>query len=122
LRASPPDDLPENLRLGQRLISGEIDSFKYEKRYYHKQGRLIWALLSASLVRDDYGHPLYIISQIQDITERKQAKRRSASSANWPKPCAMPPGPELHPHLDSCSIGFYTAPAASCRTTWARFC
>jgi PAS domain S-box-containing protein len=73
-RLTHPDDLPENLRLGQQLITGEIDSFKYEKRYYHKQGRLIWALLSASLVRDDYGHPLYIISQIQDITERRQAE------------------------------------------------
>jgi two-component system response regulator NreC len=69
-----PDDLPENLRLGRQLISGEIASFKYEKRYRHKQGQIVWALLSASLVRDDHGHPLYIISQIQDITERKHAE------------------------------------------------
>ncbi len=73
-RLTDPADLPENLRLGQQLIKGEINSFKYEKRYRNKDGQVIWALLSASLVRDDYGHPLYIISQIQDITERKHAE------------------------------------------------
>jgi two-component system response regulator NreC len=69
-----PDDLQENLRLGQQLIRSEIQSFKYEKRYIHKQGHLIWTLLSASLVRDSDGHPLYIISQIQDISERRHAE------------------------------------------------
>src|SRR5512136_3120928 len=42
-----PDDIPENMRLGQQLIRGEIPSFKYEKRYIHKQGHFIWTLLSA---------------------------------------------------------------------------
>jgi PAS domain S-box-containing protein len=73
-RLTHPDDLPENLRLGQQLIRGDIQSFKYEKRYFHKQGQMVWTLLSASLVRDDDGHPLYVISQIQDITERKHAE------------------------------------------------
>ena len=54
-------------------IDGEIDSFKYEKRYVHRHGDLVWTLLSASLVHDEYGHPLYIISQVQDITEYKRA-------------------------------------------------
>ena len=61
------------MRLGQQLIRGEIESFKFEKRYIHKDGHLIWTLLSASIVRDGYGHPLYVISQIQDITEHKRA-------------------------------------------------
>ena len=72
-RITHPDDLPGNLRLGQQLIRGEIESFKFEKRYLHKDGHLIWTLLSASMVRDGYGHPLYVISQIQDITEHKRA-------------------------------------------------
>ena len=75
-RLTHPDDLAENLRLGQQLIRGEIQSFKYEKRYIHKEGHLIWTLLSASSVRDSDGRPLYIISQIQDITEY----RRSAAA------------------------------------------
>jgi PAS domain S-box-containing protein len=69
-----PGDLPENLRLGQQLLRGEIQSFKYEKRYLHKSGRIIWCLLSASVALDADGQPLSIISQIQDITDRKQAE------------------------------------------------
>jgi PAS domain S-box-containing protein len=72
-RLTHPDDLPENLRLGRQLIDGEINSFKFEKRYVHKQGQIVWALLSASLVRDNDGYPLYVISQIQDITALKLA-------------------------------------------------
>src|SRR5512139_2518108 len=72
-RLTHPDDLAENLQLGRQLISGEINSFKFEKRYVHKQGHIVWTLLSASLVRDNDGYPLYVISQVQDISALKQA-------------------------------------------------
>src|SRR5262249_31091271 len=38
-----------------------------------KSGRVVWILLSASLVGDAAGNPHYFIVQIEDITERKQA-------------------------------------------------
>jgi two-component system sensor histidine kinase UhpB len=43
-----------------------------EKRYRHRQGHLVWGLLSVSLVRDAEGRPLYFVSQVQDITARKR--------------------------------------------------
>ena len=44
----------------------------FDKRYYRSDGQLVWARLSVSLVRDDKGEPLYFISQIEDISERKR--------------------------------------------------
>jgi PAS domain S-box-containing protein len=67
-----PDDLPGDLALVGQLIAGERRTYQMEKRYIHKQGHLVWVLLSVSLVRDDAGRPRYFISQIQDITERKR--------------------------------------------------
>ncbi len=69
-----PDDLEADLHQVNILLRGEVNSFQMEKRYFHKSGQVVWALLSVSLVWDDQGKPRYFISQIQDISERKQAE------------------------------------------------
>lgn len=66
-----PEDLDLDLDLLQRTLAGEIESYEMEKRYRTRTGRTVWVLLSVALVRDDSGEPLYFISQIQDITDRK---------------------------------------------------
>jgi PAS domain S-box-containing protein len=45
-----------------------------EKRYYHRDGSIVWVLLSVSAVSDDEGTVEYFISQLQDITEQQKAK------------------------------------------------
>jgi two-component system, sensor histidine kinase and response regulator len=64
-------DLDLDLDNVQRLLDGEIASYQLEKRYIHRSGREIWIQLSVSLVRDEQGRPLYFVSQIQDIDERR---------------------------------------------------
>lgn len=66
-----PDDLAADLALVGKLMSGECASYHMEKRYIHRDGHVVHAQLSASLVRDDEGEPMYFISQMQDISERK---------------------------------------------------
>jgi PAS domain S-box-containing protein len=56
----------------RRMLAGEISSCQREKHYVHKGGHTVTVVLSASLVRDAGGQPLYSIAQIQDITERKK--------------------------------------------------
>jgi PAS domain S-box-containing protein len=66
-----PEDLEADLAFVQRMLAGEIASYQMEKRYLHRSGDIVRALLSVSLVRDAEGEPLYFVSQIQDITERQ---------------------------------------------------
>jgi diguanylate cyclase (GGDEF)-like protein/PAS domain S-box-containing protein len=67
-----PDDLDKDIPQLQRLLAGEIDTYRVEKRYVHKQGHIVWALLSVTLVRAGDGTPQYFIMQVLDISERKR--------------------------------------------------
>jgi two-component system, cell cycle sensor histidine kinase and response regulator CckA len=67
-----PEDLALDMENLRRLLAGDIRSYQREKRYVHRSGQLVAALLNVSLVRDDRGQPSYFISQIQDISERKR--------------------------------------------------
>jgi diguanylate cyclase (GGDEF)-like protein/PAS domain S-box-containing protein len=71
-----PDDLDTDLDHLHRLLAGESEAYAMEKRYQHADGHHIWALLSVSIVRDEAGAPLYFVSQIQDISEQRQAAER----------------------------------------------
>ena len=71
-----PDDLDADLDQVRRMLVGEIRTYQMEKRYFHKDGQVVWVLLSVSLVHDEEGEPLYFVSQIQDISERKALEER----------------------------------------------
>ncbi len=66
-----PDDLENDQEYRRRLLRDDISYYHIEKRYFHKDGYVVWGLLSVSLVRDARGYPLYFVSQVEDITERK---------------------------------------------------
>ncbi len=67
-----PDDLATDLSHVQELIDGRRRFYQMEKRYLHREGRVVWIRLTASLVRDAAGAPLHFVSQVEDITERKR--------------------------------------------------
>ena len=69
-----PDDMDLSQDARDRVIRGGDKSRRIEKRYIRKDGRVIWGDASAAAVMDEAGHPLYMISQLIDITERKQAE------------------------------------------------
>jgi PAS domain S-box-containing protein len=73
--ATHPDDIEWDELQAKGALAGEIETYQREKRYLHKSGRIVWASLTCSLVRDTDRRPLYFISQIQDITERKEAEQ-----------------------------------------------
>jgi PAS domain S-box-containing protein len=70
-----PDDIEWDVLQRKRALAGEIETYNWEKRYLHKTGRIVWGHLTCSLVRDADRKPLHFISQVQDITERKESER-----------------------------------------------
>jgi len=73
-----PDDLETDLEYIQRLLHNDIQTYTIEKRYFRKDGSLIWTNLTVSLVRDNQARPLYFISIVEDISERKRAEVEAA--------------------------------------------
>ena len=69
-----PDDIDEDVAGTVQLLSGEIRTYRIEKRYLRPDGETVWVMLSVSLVRDEDGSPLYFVSEIEDISERKHAQ------------------------------------------------
>ena len=53
------------------LLQDKIKSYQIERELIRKDGSLVWALLSVSLVRDERGVPQCFIGQAQDITQRR---------------------------------------------------
>lgn len=69
-----PEDLDADLNYVNQLIAHERISYQMEKRYFHKDGHVIWIQLAVSTVRDDQGNLLYFVAHVQDITDRKCAE------------------------------------------------
>src|SRR5918992_2508518 len=67
-----PDDLETDLEGARRLLAGEIETYSREKRYFRKDGSIVWIYLTVSLMRSPLGEPRYFISVTEDITERKR--------------------------------------------------
>ena len=85
-----PDDLPKDIHALQEMVEGTRDSFQTEKRYLHADGRIIWVWLSTTVVRDADGKPAYLLSQMQDISERKENEARLAHRASHDELTGLP--------------------------------
>ena len=67
-----PDDAPAVWDLYQRLLRGELDNFRVEKRFFRADGEEIIVHLTLSLVRDEHGDPSYQVAMLEDVTHRHQ--------------------------------------------------
>jgi PAS domain S-box-containing protein len=70
-----PEDFPRDFEQFSRLLKGEIDQYKLQKRYVRKDGSIFWGDLIVSLGRDSLGAPRLAIGIMEDITDRKNAER-----------------------------------------------
>src|ERR1700692_1125221 len=75
-----PEDVDRDRKAYQPLGRGEIDRLHIEKRYLLRDGRLVWASVEPSLLRDAAGAPQYILGLAADITESKRAEEELRAS------------------------------------------
>jgi len=65
-----PDDVNSTIELAKSLFKNEIPAYRVEKRYFHKDGSIVWAHLTATAIRDGSGRPLFGMAMIEDISAR----------------------------------------------------
>ena len=70
-----PEDLALDLAHLRSLLEGRTVSYQMDKRYLHRDGRVVWVQLSVSLVRRADGEVDFLVSQLQDITGQKVIER-----------------------------------------------
>lgn len=71
-----PEDLGKDISQVRKMLARELEYYQMEKRYIRKDGRIVWGLLSVSLLWNDDGTPKYFISQVQDITKLRYAEEK----------------------------------------------
>jgi PAS domain S-box-containing protein len=70
-----PDDLAADIANFERVMAGEIDGYKLDKRFIRKDGRIIDATISVKALRAADGAADYFVSLLEDVTERKRAEK-----------------------------------------------
>lgn len=74
LAITHPDDVGADMLLAGKALSGEIASYKVEKRYLKKNQEILWADLTATILRNQKGEAIYGLVMLENIIERKRAK------------------------------------------------
>jgi PAS domain S-box-containing protein len=69
-------DLEEDVMALRRMLTGEIDSFRRQKRFLRKKGGVVWVNLTVAVVRTSSGDGKHFISVIEDVTDRRLGEER----------------------------------------------
>lgn len=74
-----PDDLEADLIQIDRLVRGEIKSYRMEKRYIRANGAIMWGLLNVDIVSNADGDPEHFLSHVVDLTEQRRLNQLKES-------------------------------------------
>ena len=82
---SHPDNIPSPEVFRAQLAAGELHGEQLERRYFRKDGTIVWALVSVSIVISEQGLRKIAAVQLKDLTKRKaaeQAQQRAEAFAH----------------------------------------
>ncbi|NTV94683.1 MAG: PAS domain S-box protein [Thiobacillus sp.] len=74
-----PDDLAADLANYRRLLAGDIDGYRMEKRFLRPDGEAVAVELSVKCVRNPAGAVEHIVKTVRDISERKRLEEARAA-------------------------------------------
>lgn len=77
-----PGDLEKDLELVRRMSEGTIPGYQTETRFIAKQGDIVFGNVTASMIRSEFGGPLYGLRIVEDITKRKRLEHEIVSHAS----------------------------------------
>jgi PAS domain S-box-containing protein len=81
---SHPDDHDVSRASLSGHLRGETLDYVFDKRYIRKDGQVVWARLTTTALRHADGQLRYIITQVEDITARREAEAAlNASEARF---------------------------------------
>ncbi|TVY06663.1 sensor domain-containing diguanylate cyclase [Paenibacillus cremeus] len=100
-----PDDLEYSLSFASKMLNEIQLQYQFEKRYRHRSGNTIWAYITASVIHSQQNSSKYFFTQVQDITERKEAEAAADRSNKL-----------MIQTLESISDGFISLDSSGCFT------
>lgn len=77
-----PKDIEPSLEWMGKMISGQMQKHRFEKKYIHKNGNEVFADVNIALIRDSKNNPLFFVTHMVNITERKIAEEKIALLAH----------------------------------------
>src|ERR1700756_274422 len=75
---SPLEDAQKDWALFQQLKAGSIDHYQLEKRYFRRDGSLVWGRLSISLLNSRPSS--VVVAMVEEITDKKTAEEAVRAS------------------------------------------
>lgn len=69
-----PEDMHGSLNLLHQSVSGELDQYRLQARYFDKQGNTVWLAASISKIVDAAGDPLHLVAQMENITDARSSQ------------------------------------------------
>jgi PAS domain S-box-containing protein len=77
---SETTEYQEDREQWERLVRGEIPRYQMAKRYYRKDGKVLWGFLTCTLIRDEAGRPRFILGMVEDITSARATQEALRNS------------------------------------------
>src|SRR5579864_502269 len=75
---SPREDAEKDWTLFQQLRAGQIERYQLEKRYFRKDGSLVWGRLSLSLLNEQPS--ALVIAMVEDISDKRTTEEALRTS------------------------------------------